>query len=691
MADRVITGQYDFDPQGTNPNNLITAERQTLVVPGIDDYYFIIPYAAPFFVNSMVVMNDSTGVPYIEGTDYVIGHFFIEAMAATGSAIAGSIRFLRRNITGIVRMNYRTIGGVWGFNDTAILEELANRQYNPLVRSWGMIDPLPATFPPLPHDQLVDDLVGTDEILAGLESIATAIEAAGSGSTTAHINDLNNPHQTTKEQVGLAQLQNYPVASQSQAETGTSNSVYMTALRTAQAIAVLANGPLTTHINNQSNPHNTTKAQVGLSNVPNYPAATDIEATDGARNDRLMTPYTTALVIQSQGVTAQITALQNAFNSHSNNFSNPHQVTAAQVGTYTTAQIDTLIAGVVAGESTTFGGLTPTEWRESLPEFADVEGTINKVRDEYIQALSIISAFSPTLMPAHALVYPISLKAGYDHYVISLSNGRTIGVTGGVSLGSDLSGGSDLFYLRQNAAYYITPDGFIRNVGSASIVSPTAYNESNPTPPTIKPVMIAAYSDRVFVLLENNTLIDYIGGTTSTNIDTNVDGIYTGIDNNNRRITLYQNRTVVAAGHFDFATAMNAVLSAEADVIDVVIGNQEIFLLYNNGTVKGWSCILSGSNYTVTPLTLSPSFSTNIGIISGCADHFVFINTSGQLQTRGSNSNGQLNFNLPNAVYADVSCGVNFTVTMTIDWEIHVWGNTTDNHLNPPASYRGVM
>lgn len=51
-----------------------------------------------------------------------------------------------------------------------------------------------------------------------------------------HTTDKTNPHGVTKYQVGLASVLNYGVATQVEAETGTSNAKYMTPLRTKQAI-----------------------------------------------------------------------------------------------------------------------------------------------------------------------------------------------------------------------------------------------------------------------------------------------------------------------------------------------------------------------------------------------------------------------------------------------------------------------
>ena len=48
---------------------------------------------------------------------------------------------------------------------------------------------------------------------------------------------------------------------------------------------------LNNHINNLSNPHATTKSQIGLGNVENYPVASEAEAILGAETQKYVTPF----------------------------------------------------------------------------------------------------------------------------------------------------------------------------------------------------------------------------------------------------------------------------------------------------------------------------------------------------------------------------------------------------------------
>lgn len=81
------------------------------------------------------------------------------------------------------------------------------------------------------------------------------------------------------------------VASQAEAEAGAANDRTMTPLRTRQHgdARYALKGAFDSHAA-AANPHNVTKAQVGLGSVENYPVASQAEAEAGAASNRYMTP-----------------------------------------------------------------------------------------------------------------------------------------------------------------------------------------------------------------------------------------------------------------------------------------------------------------------------------------------------------------------------------------------------------------
>jgi len=100
----------------------------------------------------------------------------------------------------------------------------------------------------------------------------------------------SNPHSITKTTVGLSDVQNYAVASTSEAQAGTRTDRYMTPQRVKDAIGALVDTDKIDNHLKASNPHGITKTTVKLSNVQDYPMATQNDATNGTRTDRYMSP-----------------------------------------------------------------------------------------------------------------------------------------------------------------------------------------------------------------------------------------------------------------------------------------------------------------------------------------------------------------------------------------------------------------
>ena len=115
------------------------------------------------------------------------------------------------------------------------------------------------------HRHKVVDIDGLEAIIGNQTT-----NKANQADLTAHIQNQNNPHNVTKQQVGLGNVTNVEQASKVDFQN---------------------------HLNNHNNPHSVTKAQVGLGNVTNVEQASKQE-----------------------------------FNAHATNRNNPHGVTKSQVG-----------------------------------------------------------------------------------------------------------------------------------------------------------------------------------------------------------------------------------------------------------------------------------------------------------------------------------------------------------------------
>lgn len=153
---------------------------------------------------------------------------------------------------------------------------------------------------------------------------------AQSGDLTEHIEDTANPHNVTKTQVGLGNVPNVATNDQTPSYTMASAN---TALVSGEKLSVAfgkiskAVSSLISHLANVSNPHGVTKAQVGLGNVDN--------TADSAKSVKYATSAgsaTKATQDASGNVIASTYATATNLTSHTGNKSNPHGVTKAQVG-----------------------------------------------------------------------------------------------------------------------------------------------------------------------------------------------------------------------------------------------------------------------------------------------------------------------------------------------------------------------
>lgn len=163
---------YPFDPTGTASDNLITDEVHTVNPPDTAyDYFIVIPFHAPFFRNNLKVMYYPEGRELIEGLDFALSYYFLDASHKTARQIYSAISLYDKTLSGYIHVTYQTLGGQWAINETKAAELLNDVKTNPRLTSWENIVELPDTFPVIDHEHHLEDMVGMTELNAVLENI----------------------------------------------------------------------------------------------------------------------------------------------------------------------------------------------------------------------------------------------------------------------------------------------------------------------------------------------------------------------------------------------------------------------------------------------------------------------------------------------------------------------------------------
>lgn len=337
--------KYPEDPTGVNPNNLVINEPHDL---GSARNRAFVPNYGSYFTESMIITEAVTGRVLTKGTHYIAAQLQQDATLAMDKEICAVVVIIDEEVRDSLLFTYQVVGGVFSTSASALASLIEALDIDERAVEWGGLIGIPSAFPPTPHLHDIGDVYGFEYLVEALDALRNAIligdESAHDelrqyinyqdGLQTGLVDDLrvdfeahedarNNPHVVTKVQVGLGNVQDYDVATTAEAQAGTVNNKYMTPLRTAEALAIAGQG-LNTHVGNLANPHQTTKAQVGLALVENFQLASQAEAEAGTRVDRYLTPLATKQAITLQAVTP--------LNTHISNQLNPHGVTKTQVG-----------------------------------------------------------------------------------------------------------------------------------------------------------------------------------------------------------------------------------------------------------------------------------------------------------------------------------------------------------------------
>lgn len=177
------------------------------------------------------------------------------------------------------------------------------------------------------HRHKVADIDGLEAIIGNQTT-----NKANQSDLTGHINNRNNPHGVTKEQVGLENVTNVEQASKVDFQAHSNNRNNPHSVTKAQVglgnvtnVEQASKQEFNTHATNRNNPHGVTKSQVGLANVTNVEQASKTDFDAHARD-------TTKHITQQERTSWNGKADGRALTDHAGNRNNPHGVTKAQVG-----------------------------------------------------------------------------------------------------------------------------------------------------------------------------------------------------------------------------------------------------------------------------------------------------------------------------------------------------------------------
>lgn len=376
-----IVSVYPLDLTGRNPNNSVVGEVHELVDNGRDGLRVFIPKHGSFFTQHME-LRDAGGNLLTPGTDYIPTYLYVDATHRTGLEVCGAIIVKNPHIPATVQFSYQAVGGDYAQSTDALEQVLDALADDERPVEWAQIIGKPTEYPPGGHLHALWELYGFEYMVAELENIVQAIITGNQpmldevrayalrlhddimvllGETDTRFNDhlqADNPHGVTKLSVGLDRVQNFGIASAADTAAMQADNLYLvpaalTVFREQIATAIAQgdtaqsqrlDAHITTFTNfiaRRDNPHEVTKAQVGLDKVQNYGVASaSITALMQDSTSYLvpasLTTFRAAISSEIALLGATLESLVEGVLTEMRNFNirtdNPHGVTKAQVG-----------------------------------------------------------------------------------------------------------------------------------------------------------------------------------------------------------------------------------------------------------------------------------------------------------------------------------------------------------------------
>jgi len=229
MAQPVVL-KYKEDPTGVNPSNRVVDEPHAV---GNRRYRILIPEHGAFFKEGVVITDALTRLP-LSTDDYKFAEYEALASKRFAKEVYSVILITNQTLTtGTFLFTGQYVGGESSFSSSAI-----QRMYEDVMKDdrpvhWGDILGKDKFFNPLDHLHDAGDVYGQEYVVQALESIRRAILMGDSAShdmilelidrgnaeleakiqkvandLLLHLQDRNDPHDVTKDQVGLGNIPN---------------------------------------------------------------------------------------------------------------------------------------------------------------------------------------------------------------------------------------------------------------------------------------------------------------------------------------------------------------------------------------------------------------------------------------------------------------------------------------------------
>lgn len=331
MSDVNITPvSHVFDETGTLAENYVENEQRDLAQRNIRAA--CTRYGA-FFIESFKI-RDANGNPLL-ASQYQFGLFAEDLSEKTGKEIAGAVIITDPTVISPVFIDYQCVGGPWGATNEQIIDLFTALMTDDRPVTWPNILGKPDGFKPAHHFQDIGDLFGAEYIVQALERLGNAYLMGDNASHDEILRNIDQLKSDTAQQIAdlNTALRAYIDAGDDRVQGNVDNEAQIR----AQADTTLQ-GNITAEA--------TTRGQADTTLQNNINAAITHADNGDAAVQANVDAEVNARKAADTALQTNITAVNTALTAHTQATGNVHSLTAAQLGVYTKAEVDAMIAGV---------------------------------------------------------------------------------------------------------------------------------------------------------------------------------------------------------------------------------------------------------------------------------------------------------------------------------------------------------
>lgn len=319
-----------FDETGTLAENYVENEQRDLAQRNVRA---LCTLYGSFFVES-VKLRDANGNP-LQPSQYQFGLFNELITEKTGKDIAAAVIITDATVIAPVFIDYQCVGGPWGATNEQIIDLFTALMTDDRPVSWPNILGKPDGFKPAHHLQDIGDLYGAEYFVAALDRLANAYLMGDNASHDEILRQIDQLRSDMNQNLSdlTAALKAYADAGDAKVQANVDNEAQTRANADTQL-----QGNINAEATARQNADTTLQTNITA-------AITHADNGDAALQQNI-TAEATARQNADTAIQGTVTSVNNALTAHVNAQGNVHNLTAAQLGVYTQAQVDALIAGV---------------------------------------------------------------------------------------------------------------------------------------------------------------------------------------------------------------------------------------------------------------------------------------------------------------------------------------------------------